>query len=137
MGRWGFFVGVSASGTEIWDVNIGGFGSVWSGDWARVLGFVDRYGGVLGQTSDMLILQGVSGLGPEIGNVNILEGVRGQRLWIYILGVVVPFGGFGDRHWGMGMLISGGGGGGAGSKTDMGNVHIMGVGEFWDRHWRC
>ena len=100
----------------------------------RVRGFVDRYGGVLGQSSDMLILQGVRGLGPEIGNVNILEGGRGQRLWIYILGVVVPFGGFGDRHWGMGMLISGGGGR---FRDGYGECSYYGGGEFWDRHWRC
>ena len=78
MGRWGFFVGVWASGTEIGDVNIGGFGSVWSGNWGRVQGFVNRYEGVLGQTSEMLILQGVRGLGPEIGNVNIWEGGLGD-----------------------------------------------------------
>ena len=49
-------MGVWALGTEIGDVNIGGLGSVWSGDWGRVRGFGDKYGGVMGQTSEMLIL---------------------------------------------------------------------------------
>ena len=34
------------------------------------------------------------------------------------------------------MLLSGEGGGG-GSETDIEDVHIMGVAEFWDRHSKC
>ena len=46
------------------------------------------------------------------------------------MGGVVPFGGFEERYGDVNI-------GGRRLGADMGNVHIMGVGEFWDRHWRC
>ena len=56
------------------------------------------------------------GVGTDIGYVNIVgpgkgEGVGGQTLGIVNIGE-----GFGDRY---------------------GDVHIVGVGEFWDKHWGC
>ena len=43
----------------------------------------DRYGGVLGKSLEILILEGVRGLGPEIGNIDTGGGgVRvGEGLW--------------------------------------------------------
>ena len=88
-------------GTEIGDVNIwGGGGSLWDfepsgqtlgmlilggevlcGDWERVRGFRDRYGGVLGKSLEILILEGVRGLGPEIENIDTGEVRVGEGLW--------------------------------------------------------
>ena len=62
-------------GIEIGDVNI--WGEVPCGDWERVRRFRDRFGGVLGKSLEMLILEGVRGLGPEIGNVD----TGGVRVW--------------------------------------------------------
>ena len=71
----------------------------------------------------MLILQGVRGLGPDIGNVNIWEGVRGQRLGILYFGSGDSVRGVWGQTLGNGDVNIGGGG--AGSGTDMGDVHIM------------
>ena len=49
---------------------LGGGGEVPCGDWERVRGFRDRYGGVLGKSLEILILERVRGLGPEIGNID-------------------------------------------------------------------
>ena len=49
---------------------LGGGGEVPCGDWERVRGFRDRYGGVLGKSLEILLLERVRGLGPEIGNID-------------------------------------------------------------------
>ena len=74
---------------------------MWSGDWGRVRGFVE-----------ILILQGVRGLGPEIENVNIWEGVRGQRLGILYFGSGGSVRGVWGQKLGNGDVNIGGGGGG-------------------------
>ena len=64
------------------------------GDWERVRGFRDRYEGVLGKSLEILILEGVRGLGPEIGNIDTGGSVWGRGYGqIQVIGyvnIVVP-----------------------------------------------
>ena len=46
------------SGQTLGMIILGGGGEVPCGDWERVRGFTDRYGGVLGKSLEMLILKG-------------------------------------------------------------------------------
>ena len=84
----------------------------------------------MGKSLEILILEGVRGLGPEIGNIDTGGSVWGGYGQIQVIGyvnIVVPREGLKPEIgnvetlgvWGhtLGMLISGGGGGG---------VHIMG-----------
>ena len=88
-------------------------------------------------------MEGVRGLGPEIGNIDTGGSVWGRGYGqIQVIGyvnIVVPgeglepeirnvetWGGWGHT---LGMLISGGGGGGAGSETDMA---IWGMFILWE-----
>ena len=109
----------------------------------------------MGKSLEILILEGVRGLGPEIGNIDTggsvwRGGGYGQIQVIGYVNIVVPGEGLKPEIgnvetlgvWGhtLGMLISGGGGGCRfGDRYGyMGDVHIMGrVGEFWDKHWIC
>ena len=69
-------------------------GEVPCGDWERVRGFRDRYEGVLGKSLEILILEGVRGLGPEIGNIDTGGSVWGRSYeQIQVIGyvnIVVP-----------------------------------------------
>ena len=71
------------SGQTLGMLILGGGGEVPCEDWERVRGFRDRYMGVLGKSLEILILEGVKGLGPEIGNIDTW-GVRvAEGLWTY------------------------------------------------------
>ena len=69
-------------------------GEVPCGDWERVRGFRDRYGGVLGKSLEILTLEGVRGLGPAIGNIDTGGSVWGRGYGqIQVIGyvnIVVP-----------------------------------------------
>ena len=91
-------LGIQDTRGKFGDVNIGGGGLcgdfepsgqtlgvlIWgerfrveTGRGSGARGFRDRYGGVLGKSLEILILEGVRGLGPEIGNID----TGGVRVW--------------------------------------------------------
>ena len=75
---------IFGGGGSLWDFEPSGQtlgmlifgGEVPCGDWERVWGFRDRYGGVLGKSLEILILEGVRGLGQRLG-ILILGGPCG------------------------------------------------------------
>ena len=91
-GGGGVFVGFEPSGQTLGMLIFGG--EVPCGDWERVRWFRDRYGGVLGKSLEILILEGVRGLGPEIGNIDTGGSVWGRGYGqIQVIGyvnIVVP-----------------------------------------------
>ena len=93
---------IFGGGGSLWDFEPSGQtlgmlifgGEVPCGDWERVRGFRDRYEGVLGKSLEILILEGVRGLGPEIGNIDTGGSVWGRGYGqIQVIGyvnIVVP-----------------------------------------------
>ena len=94
----------------------------------------------MGKSLEILILEGVRGLGPEIGNIDT-GGVRaGSETDMAIWGMFILWGGWGSFGTNIGYV--------RGPGAEFGDVNIWGVrvgglGQvsgmliLWDRHWGC